>query len=124
MNVGHLASIHLRIVPHGASFLVEGDDDTVLRAPIPAYLIEHTQRLALFDTGLAPRVRQKAPSFTPGVQTLRYRHLHSGLSGGATVIHEFLIHKTAAGWPDRTSTHRGHLIRARVAAATRGGYGR
>lgn len=42
------------------SFFIDGGDDTVLRAPIPAYLIEHPKGRALFDTGLALRVRPLA----------------------------------------------------------------
>ena len=39
------------------SFFIEGGDATVIRAPIPAYLIEHPKGRALFDTGLALRAQ-------------------------------------------------------------------
>lgn len=39
------------------SFFIGGSDATVIRAPIPAYLIEHPKGRALFDTGLPVRAQ-------------------------------------------------------------------
>ncbi len=43
-----------------ASFFVGGEDRSILRSPIPAYLIEHPKGLALFDTGLGARFLRPA----------------------------------------------------------------
>jgi N-acyl homoserine lactone hydrolase len=40
------------------SFFLGGEDRSVVRAPIPAYLIEHPKGKALFDTGLGLRFRR------------------------------------------------------------------
>ena len=39
------------------SFFIEGGEQTVLRSPVPAYLIEHPRGRVLFDTGLTVRAR-------------------------------------------------------------------
>ena len=39
------------------SFFIENGGDTVLRSPVPAYLIEHPKGRVLFDTGLTVRAR-------------------------------------------------------------------
>ena len=44
------------------SFFLDGEEGTVT-VPVPAYLIEHPDGLAVFDTGLGPRFRR--PSGTP-----------------------------------------------------------
>lgn len=40
------------------SFFLGGEDRSVVRSPIPAYLIEHPRGKALFDTGLGLRFRR------------------------------------------------------------------
>jgi N-acyl homoserine lactone hydrolase len=54
------------------SFFVGGPDSSIIRAPIPAYLIEHPKGRALFDTGLGYRFRrtlaEKLPPDTPGFE--------------------------------------------------------
>ena len=40
------------------SFFIEGGEDTLLRSPVPAYLVEHPKGLVLFDTGLTVRSRE------------------------------------------------------------------
>jgi N-acyl homoserine lactone hydrolase len=40
------------------TFFLGGHDKTVIRAPVPAYLIEHPKGLALFDTGLGARFQR------------------------------------------------------------------
>ncbi|HKT72229.1 MAG TPA: N-acyl homoserine lactonase family protein [Steroidobacteraceae bacterium] len=40
------------------SFFIEGGEETLLRAPVPAYLIEHPKGRVLFDTGLTVRARR------------------------------------------------------------------
>jgi N-acyl homoserine lactone hydrolase len=40
------------------SFFIDGGETTVLRSPVPAYLIEHPKGRALFDTGLGVRFRR------------------------------------------------------------------
>jgi glyoxylase-like metal-dependent hydrolase (beta-lactamase superfamily II) len=42
------------------SFFVGGNHDRMVRAPVPAYLIDHPKGLALFDTGLGVRFRREA----------------------------------------------------------------
>jgi N-acyl homoserine lactone hydrolase len=43
--------------PAPLSFYLSGEDRSVVRSPIPAYLIEHSRGKALFDTGLGLRFR-------------------------------------------------------------------
>jgi|KBSSwiStaDraftv2_1062776.scaffolds.fasta_scaffold06822_1 glyoxylase-like metal-dependent hydrolase (beta-lactamase superfamily II) len=40
-------------------FVVEGDEGPHLRAPVPAYLIDHPKGRALFDTGMGVRYRRE-----------------------------------------------------------------
>jgi N-acyl homoserine lactone hydrolase len=40
------------------SFFIEGGERRILRSPVPAYLIEHPDGLALFDTGLGLSFRR------------------------------------------------------------------
>lgn len=40
-----------------ASFFLKGADETPLRSPVPAYVIEHPRGLCVFDTGFSPKMR-------------------------------------------------------------------
>jgi N-acyl homoserine lactone hydrolase len=42
------------------NFFLGGADNSIFRAPVPAYLIKHPAGLALFDTGLGLRFRREA----------------------------------------------------------------
>jgi hypothetical protein len=44
------------------TFFLGGADNSIFRAPVPAYLIKHPAGLALFDTGLGLRFRREAAS--------------------------------------------------------------
>lgn len=49
-----------------AGFFMEGSEDqTYVRSPVPAYLIEHPKGFALFDTGLGERNRRELANRLP-----------------------------------------------------------
>ena len=49
-----------------AGFFIEGlDDETFIRSPVPAYLIDHPKGRVLFDTGLGERNRREIAARLP-----------------------------------------------------------
>jgi glyoxylase-like metal-dependent hydrolase (beta-lactamase superfamily II) len=44
------------------SFFIEGENDQKIWSPVPAYLIEHSKGLAVFDTGMGARFRIPGPA--------------------------------------------------------------